>query len=180
MWNRRRARIRFSGSTGGIALVNRKKKASKLTGGIRSDDSHAWRTENIGRLLLHCFRVHENRVLTRVHDAGYPEIRRGHLNGLRHIDFEGTRLIELARHANVTKAAMGQLVAACERADLVRIASHPDDGRAKLVRFSARGKRLMTTIEGIMSDLEEEFGRILGEKQYATFRALLKTLRRDL
>jgi DNA-binding MarR family transcriptional regulator len=173
-------RISLFGLRGGIALVTQKKMASKLTGGIRSDESHAWRTENIGRLLLHCFRVHENRVLTRIHEAGYPEVRRGYLNVLRYIDFEGTRLIELARRANVTKAAMGQLVAACERADLVRIASHPDDGRAKLVRFSARGKRLMTTIEGIMSDLEEEFRRILGEKQYAIFRALLQTLRRDL
>jgi DNA-binding MarR family transcriptional regulator len=165
---------------GKTALVNQKKMSAKLTGGIRSDEAHAWRTENIGRLLLHCFRVHENRILTRTHEAGYPEVRRGFLNVLRHIDFEGTRLIELARRANVTKAAMGQLVAACERADLVRITAHPDDRRAKLVRFSVRGKRLMKTIEGIMSDLEEEFGGILGETQYATFRTMLSKLRRDL
>ena len=162
------------------AVVSRKKVAAGLTGGIRSDEAHAWRTENIGRLLLHCFRVHENRVLARVHEAGYPEVRRAYLNVLRHIDFEGTRLIELARRANITKAAMGQLVAACERADLVSITTHPDDGRAKLVRFSVRGKRLMTTIERIMSDLEKEFCGVLGETRYATFRAMLRTLRRDL
>ena len=161
-------------------MVSLKKAPAKLTGGIRSDDAHAWRTENVGRLLLHCFRVHENRVLARTHEAGYPEVRRAYLNVLRHIDFEGTRLIELARRANVTKAAMGQLVAACERADLVRITIDPDDRRAKLVRFSLRGKRLMKTIEGIMSGLEKEFSGVLGEAQYATFRTMLQRLRRDL
>jgi DNA-binding MarR family transcriptional regulator len=161
-------------------LARAKKASLKLTGGIRSDDAHIWRTENIGRLLLHSFRIHENRLLTRAHEAGFPELRRAYLNVFRHIDYEGTQLNELARRANITKAAMGQLVAACERLKLVRVNTHPDDGRAKLVRFAARGKRLMTEIEGIISDLEAEFERVLGKEEYEAFRGMLKRLRRNL
>ncbi len=157
-----------------------KKAPPKLTGGIRSDDEHIWRTENIGRLLLHSFRVHENRLLTRAHQVGFPELRRGYLNVFRHIDYGGTKLNELARRANITKAAMGQLVAACERLNLVRVDVHPHDRRAKLVRFTARGRRLMKEIGAIIANLEAEFERVLGKARYETLRGILNTLRRDL
>lgn len=161
-------------------MARARKTHPKLTGGIRSDDAHVWRTENIGRLLLHSFRVHENRLLTRAHQAGFPELRRGYLNVFRHIDYGGTKLNELAHHANITKAAMGQLVAACEQLNLVRVDTHPDDKRAKLVRFTVRGRRLMREIEGIIANLEAEFERVLGKAQYETFRGMLNTLRRNL
>ena len=54
----------------------------------------------------------------------------------------GTRLTELARRAGVTKQAMMVVVDELEVRGFVRRTPDPDDGRAKVVRLTARGRTL--------------------------------------
>ena len=65
--------------------------------------------------------------------AGHPAIRQPHLPVLEYIDRErGSRITYLAKHANVTVQAMGELVDHLERQGYVERVSDPTDGRASL------------------------------------------------
>src|SRR5260370_36380372 len=67
--------------------------------------------------------------------AGHPAIHPPHLPVLEYVDHErGSRITELARHANVTAQAMSEVVAYLERHRYVERGADPSDGRAKLVR----------------------------------------------
>jgi DNA-binding MarR family transcriptional regulator len=142
------------------------------------DEAEAWRHRNIGRLLLFAFRAFEARLLADYRAAGFDDVRQVHLNALRHIDADrGTRIVELARRAGVTKGAMGQLVEDARRLGLVRLSADPDDARAKIVRFSARGRRLMTVTQRAAHEAELDFARIVGADEFERLRATLERFR---
>jgi DNA-binding MarR family transcriptional regulator len=95
-------------------------------------------------------------------ERGWEEVRLVHINLTRCLDFSGTRLTELARRAAMTKQAMGELVDECERIELVERTADPTDGRAKIVVFTARGKRFMSAFRDALSTAEEEMEFQLG------------------
>src|SRR5438094_9336389 len=75
-------------------------------------------------------------------ERGYTDVRAGHAAVFMHIDRRaGTRLTELARRARMTKQGMMLLVDDLERRGYVRRVPDPEDGRAKVVRLTARGRR---------------------------------------
>ena len=55
------------------------------------------------------------------------------------LDRNGIRPSELARHADITKQAVGQTVKGCEALGFVEFAADPADGRAQLVRLTSEG-----------------------------------------
>lgn len=149
--------------------------------GLEPDASHAWRHDNIGRLLLFAFHAFEARMVASDHAAGFVDVRHVHLNALRHIDFrEGTRIVDLAARAGVTKGGMGQIVEECARIGLVDLTPDPTDKRAKIVRFSARGRKFVSETRRTAQKIEREFARILGTARYAELRADLAALRTEI
>jgi DNA-binding MarR family transcriptional regulator len=149
--------------------------------GLEPDDAHAWRHYNLGRLLLFAFHAFEARLLDGYHEAGFSDFRQVHLNVLRHIDAQrGTRIVELAARAGVTKGAMGQLVEECARLGLVDLAADPADGRAKIVRYSKRGREFMAVTKRSATRIEADFAKLLGAKRYAALRDDLIELREKI
>ena len=74
----------------------------------------------------------------------------------------GARITDLARGANMTPQAMGELVDELEAQYYVVRAPDPADRRAKLVTLTELGRRAVeaagTTISGIESDLDDALG----------------------
>lgn len=170
-------RTRSPGTRRSIALRNH--HATRL-GGIKPDPQHSWRHDNIGRLLIFAFHAFEERLLEAIRKAGFDSLKHVHFNLFRHVDFTGTRLVDLATRAGVTKAAMGQLARDCERLGFIRIETDPTDGRAKIVRFTARGKRLVATSRRQMRRLENGFRDVLGHRRYQALNDGLAELRARL
>lgn len=113
--------------------------------------------------------------------AGFADHRVVHHNVMAHVTYEGTRLTELAEKAGVTKQAMSELVADLERRGYLRREPDPADGRAKLVRFTDRGRRAvdaaMRAFDRIEGGLAEHMGaELLG----AVRRGLLEVIAADL
>jgi DNA-binding MarR family transcriptional regulator len=94
-------------------------------------------------------------------EAGFPQ-RPAHSAVFAHIDRTGTRLGTLARRANMTPQAMGELVDDLERMGYVRRRADPQDRRAKLIVLTAKGTRCidagLATIARIERALEAKLG----------------------
>lgn len=144
--------------------------------GLRWDDDHAWRSTNLGRLLLTAFSFWERAIVTKLHAAGFRDVRPAHLGVMRQLDMGGTRITDVAERAGVTKQAMGQMVAECEKLNLVTTVPDVTDGRAKVVLFTNRGRSLIMKARSIIERTEAEVEEMLGRARNAEFRAALATL----
>ncbi len=115
------------------------------------------------------------RITDGVVGAGYPH-KPKHSAVFAQISPEGTRLTTLARNANMTPQAMGELVDELVEAGYVERRPDPSDGRAKLIVPTRRGREAIeagrVTIEGI----EERVTEVLGERGHRELRRLLTRL----
>lgn len=148
--------------------------------GIASFPSQAWRLQHSARLLLQNYTVYEKLTLAALRAAGFEGLKHLHLNVIRHVDLDGTRMAELARRMHVTKAATTALIAQCERDGYVTVEVDREDARARLVRFSKKGQRLMARFKNIVTAVEAEIEFILGAQGYRDFREALLLLRDKL
>lgn len=141
--------------------------------GIRRDPLQAWRLQHTARLLLQNYTTYERHCVAELHAAGFKGLKHLHLNLIRHIDMDGTRMSELAQRSDVTKAAMTALVAQCEKDGYVVVGVDPTDARARLVNFSAKGKKVMECFRRTVNSVEIEMEVTLGKSGYSTFRKAL-------
>lgn len=117
---------------------------------------------NLGQLLLRSARLFDAIAFARF-AAHRGDVRRAHLNLMPHLDLEGTRITELARRAEITKQAVGQLVSDLEAAGYVERTPDPTDQRAKIVRLTKEGRRGMLEGLAIFRELQAELADEVGE-----------------
>lgn len=131
----------------------------------------------LSRLLLEAHRALGGELLEGLSERGYPDVRPGHAALFMTIDRRtGTRLTELARRAHMSKQGMMLLVDELEERGYVRRVPDPEDGRAKLVRLTARGRNYVAEARRAMAAVEARARRELGWRRYAAFRAALEEL----
>ncbi len=116
----------------------------------------AWRRSNTSRLLHSAAWLFDLQILEIVNRKGFPDIRMAHLHLPRNLDLGGTRLTELAKRAEMSKQAMGELVDQCEAMRLIERRPDKEDRRAKIVAFTARGRRLIELVEKAVALAERE------------------------
>lgn len=92
----------------------------------------------------------------------------------------GLRLTELATELRVSLQRAGQLAQELERVGYVEREDDPDDRRARRVRPSARGRRLMRDAAEIEAELWDELAARLGAAALERFAATLGALHREL
>lgn len=112
----------------------------------------------------------------RLAEEGFPEIRPGHGRVFRFIEPDGSRLTDLADRAGLTKQAMGELVTDLEQLGHVERCSCPNDGRAKIIHLTERGRASVAAAERIFADIEARWAAEVGERRMATLRATLNEL----
>src|SRR5688572_28974168 len=95
--------------------------------------------------------------------AGFPQ-RPKHSAVFAQISLEGSRLTELARKANMTPQAMGELVDELVEMGYVVRRPDPADGRAKLIVLTKRGRAAVAAGRQTIEGLEEQVTEILGER----------------
>src|SRR5205085_9435603 len=105
------------------------------------------------------------------------DVRPGHAALFMTIDRRtGTRLTELAKRARISKQGMMLLVDELEERGYVRRVPDTEDGRAKLVRLTARGRNYVSEARRTMAAVESRARRELGWRRFAAFRAALEEL----
>ena len=119
------------------------------------------RHEHLGWLLAQTDRIFAERVTCAINTRGFEGIRLVHIALIRNVAEGGTRITELARRAGMTKQATGQLVREFVELGYIRVVGDPDDGRVKIARYTAKGKRLLRAVVAAIGATEREFTALL-------------------
>jgi DNA-binding MarR family transcriptional regulator len=131
---------------------------------------------DLATLMFVSYRAMDERVQGAMRDAGY-DVTVAQARIAQRIADDGTRLTELAERAQVTKQTASLLVAALEREGLVERVPDPDDGRARLIRLSARGRQAAQRAMEVVIGVEREWAEHLGPELTDRLREGLVRLR---
>ena len=140
------------------------------------DSSTPARAGTMGSLLRGAYGGLATRLYGRLAAKGHPDIRPAHSAVLRHLAPEGSRLTDLATAAGMTKQSMAYLVGYLEERGYLGLKPDPADGRARLVRLTARGQRLMDTLLALSAEIEAEAASQLGRDRIDALRQTLTDL----
>jgi len=115
------------------------------------------------------------KIVEGVVGAGFPQ-KPSHSAVFAQIKVDGSRLTELARGANMTPQAMGELVDELEDLEYVERRPDPTDRRAKLIMLTPKGRACiaagLATIEGI----EERISQVLSQAGHRRLQEMLQKL----
>jgi DNA-binding MarR family transcriptional regulator len=136
--------------------------------------------ESIGVLLREPFLAVTEDLHRRLTERGHAEVRPPHGMVFQFLDDEGTRVSVLAERAQITKQSMAELVAHLEEHGYVERIRDPSDGRAKLVRSTARGQEVTAIARQGLAEIESEWASRVGAEKMRRLRALLEELNRAL
>lgn len=110
-------------------------------------------------------------------EAGHAVIRLAHLPIFEYIDRDhGSRISYLARHANITAQAMGELVDTLVTHGYVERIPDPADGRARLVCLTDRGRDIYAEAGRLVRELEATWASYLGDERFQQLKELLAEL----
>jgi DNA-binding MarR family transcriptional regulator len=121
-----------------------------------------WRWSNTGRLLFNAAQRFEEGILRIVNENGFARMRMAHMAVPRNMDLDGTRITTLASRASMTKQSMADLVAQCEHMGLVTRRPDTSDGRAKMIVFTPKGRRLIEAIRRAIATMERKMRSQMG------------------
>jgi DNA-binding MarR family transcriptional regulator len=135
-----------------------------------------YRNSRLYRPLARILRVYNRRLVDGLHARGFEDFSAAFPPLLSNLDVEGTRIGVLAARAGVTRQAAGQLVREIEKCGYVERRAAADDARATVVRFTAKGRRLLATVFELVHEIEGEFAGALGAGELDQVRAALLRL----
>jgi len=131
---------------------------------------------NLSRMLLEAYRALEVETQRALADRGIGDLRSSYAWTLLLIDRSGTRLSDLSRRAGVSRQATMQAVDDLVTLGCVRRIPDEVDGRAKLVRLTARGLRHRAEARRALAAVEGRSKRLLGDRRYDALRTALEDL----
>jgi DNA-binding MarR family transcriptional regulator len=127
----------------------------------------------IGALLRVPAQAIHRRIINELNAAGFEELRVPHMAVLQFPGPDGGRPGLLAERAGMSKQAMNQLLRSLERIGYLARSDAPDEGRARIVRLTKRGRAAYAKIHDILRDIEREWSAELGPKDFSRLKKLL-------
>ena len=127
----------------------------------------------IGALLRVPAQAIHRRIIRELNAAGFGDLRVPHMAVLQFPGPDGVRPGVLAERAGMSKQAMNQLLRSLEALGYLARSDAPDEGRARIVRLTQRGRTAYAKIHEILRDIEHEWTAELGAKPFAELKGLL-------
>ena len=115
------------------------------------------------------------RIVDGVVGAGFPQ-KPSHSAVFAQINPAGSRLSELARRANMSPQAMGELIDELESLGYLIRQPDPRDRRAKLIVLTRKGKACVEAGQATIENLEDEITQRLGQRGHHQLRRMLQKL----
>ena len=138
---------------------------------------HAAKARNLGHLLMRAARLLNEHGIARMQArSAHTNFRLAHTRLIPHIDLEGTRQTVIAERVNISKQAVGQLVAELEEAGMVKRTVDPSDRRARLVRFTDAGRQEILSGLALLARLEADLAAAISPSRVERLKDDLTTL----
>ncbi len=139
----------------------------------QKDSPTATKDMLIGALLRVPAQAIQRRIIKELNETGFEELSMPHMAVLQFPGPDGARPGTLAERAGMTKQAMNRLLGSLEDFGYLVRNDAPNEGRARVVRFTKRGHAAYTKIHDILRNIEDEWSAELGPKDFAQLKALL-------
>jgi DNA-binding MarR family transcriptional regulator len=130
---------------------------------------------HIGRLLRRPATIMLEEVHNRLAEIGYPDIKPAHGAVFSYID-EGAQITQMAQLALTSKQNMSYLVDYLQERGYVESYEHRNDGRAKMFRLTAKGKKCRQKTIEIVETISKEWEEKLGKKKMLELTKMLEEL----
>ena len=127
----------------------------------------------IGALLRVPAQAIQRRIIAELNSAGFDDLRLPHMAVLQFPGPDGVRPSVLADRAGMSKQAMNQLLKSLEALGYLVRSDAPDEGRARMVRFTKRGHAVYQKMVDILHGIEQDWSAELGAKRFAELKELL-------
>lgn len=134
------------------------------------DDS---RPTLIGALLRVPSQAIHRRLIAGLNAAGFDDLRLPHIAVFQYPGPEGVRPGTLAERAGMSKQAMNQLLRSLEDLGYLERADSDEEGRARVVQLTRRGRAASAKIIDVLNEVEAEWRAELGAKRFAELKELL-------
>ena len=132
---------------------------------------------HVGVLMFVAARSLEARAYDAVVAAGAGDVTPAQARLMAQIDPDGTRVVTLAARARVTKQSAAFLVDQLEQAGYVERVADPHDGRAKLVRLTARARSIGDAADAEVARALAEWGEPVGRARMRQLEETMTMLR---
>ena len=139
-------------------------------------DSSATSREPLIRLLDGAFTDFDAELSRRMATTAYSDIRPSHGCVFGHIDPDGSRLTDLADRAHMTKQSVGEVTNELVQRGYVERVPDPSDGRAKIIRLTARGHEAQALGRDVIDEIEREWAQRFGTDRIAALRETLEAV----
>jgi DNA-binding MarR family transcriptional regulator len=130
----------------------------------------------IGMIAARLHRATQVDCIARLNKAGYTDLRMRHLALLEGLPREGARVTTLASRTGMSKQAMGELIDEIEANGYIERQNDPEDRRARLVVFTAKGQRAYEEAFTVLGEMERDYAETVGASRYADTRSVLDQL----
>jgi DNA-binding MarR family transcriptional regulator len=127
----------------------------------------------IGALLRVPAQAIQRRIIRDLNAAGFDELSMPHMAVLQFPGPDGARPGTLAERAGMSKQAINRLLGSLEDFGYLVRRDAPDEGRARVVRFTRRGRAAYAKVYDILRDIEREWSAELGPRDFAQLKVLL-------
>jgi DNA-binding MarR family transcriptional regulator len=117
-----------------------------------------------------------DQIYSGVLEAGFDDLNPAHVALFRYPSLDGLRPTELAAQLQITKQSINDLVSHLEQRGYLVRTPDPIDGRARVVRLTAKGRRLEQTINAQAQNSELRIAEMLGPRPFAALRGALEEL----
>ena len=132
----------------------------------------------LGALLRLGWQFVREEIYSGVLAAGYDDLNPAHVGLFRYPTLDRQRPSELADQLQITRQSVNDLLGHLERCGYLTREADPDDGRARVVQLTAKGRRLEKTINAQSHAAELTIAERLGPFSFSQLRTALEDLAR--
>lgn len=134
------------------------------------------RAANIGRMLQKLDRRFTRDGQVYAAEVGVVDITVANISIFAYITEQGVRISSIAKSAGISKPAAGKIVEDLHTKGYVDLLPDPTDGRATLVRFSAKGINMIEKVQAATKAIEREWIAALGAKKIKQLKETMEEL----
>lgn len=138
------------------------------------------RSPYVGAMLRVVWQWVRDQLYAGVVAAGFDDLSAAHVALWRYPGLEGVRPSQLADRVGITKQSVNDLLGHLDQQGYLLRAPDSVDGRARVIRLTAKGRRLEETVYAAAGASQLQIEGILGPRRFAQLHSSLELLTKEL